>query len=282
MSRCLVTGGLGFIGGAVVKALKNRQHDVEVFDIVRGQDVCDPALVRSAVEEADVVFDCSGKLGSAETFAAIQETLQVNIFGTLNVLEACREFNVPMIYMSLKNEWYNPYMISKHAGNDLCMMYHEYLGTHTCVIRGLNAYGPGQHWGAVRKMIPTFIVQALRGSNLHVYGDGLQIVDLLYVDDLAEIMIRAWECQAYGQEIDGGTGIPRFVVDVADTIIDLAASCSMIEYVPMRPGEPDRAVALADPTKALQLLDFYPETTLEEGLRRTIEWYTLHWMEMER
>jgi len=282
MTKALIVGGRGFIGSAVDRVLQRRGHTVECYDLETGQNVMSASQVSDAVSDVDVVFDCAGRLGSAETFEAIRDTVYTNILGSLNVLEACHKHRVPVVYISLKNEWHNPYMITKRAATEFCQMYYEYLGVQTAVVRGLNAYGPGQHWGAVRKVVPTFIVQALQDQPLTLYGDGKQIVDLIYVDDLAEIMVRMWEQQAWGHVIDGGTGRPVRVVDLARAIIELTGSSSEIEFAPMRLGEPQRSIALADPSQALQLLGYYPDTPLEEGLRVTIQWYRQYWQEMKR
>ena len=274
--RALVTGGKGFIGSHLCDVLRARGWQVSTWDKVDGQDILDEDGLDRAVAGCQVVFGCAGKLGSAETFANIEETVKCNILGPLNVLKACWNHERPYVYLSLKNEWRNPYMITKHTASEFCRMYYEYYNLPVAVVCGLNAYGPGQHWGAVRKMIPTFIMQALKGEPLMVYGDGQQIVDLIYVDDLAEIMVRCWEHGIWGQEIDGGTGIPLKVVDVARMITRLCGSTSDILLCDMRKGEPKRAVALADPAPVLQLLGYYPETPLEQGMAETIYWYRRH------
>jgi len=278
--KALVTGGRGFIGSHVVAALRERGHEAYSYDLRCGCSTLDPDMLYRATGGVDVVFGCAGRLGSAETFANTAGALQTNIIGTLNVLEACRLRNIPMVYISLKNDWNNPYMISKHAGTRLCEMYYEYWGAHTAVMRGLNAYGPGQHWGAVRKVIPTFIVNAMKNEPIRLFGDGKQIIDLIYVRDMAEIMVRLWERECWGAVIDGGTGIPVTVAEVARKVVAMTGSKSVIEYEPMRMGEPEHAVALADPAPAKQLLDYYPTTGLDDGLTQTIDWYKQHYMEV--
>ena len=278
--RCLVTGGKGFIGAHIVDLLRARGHETHTYDLRDGKSTLDAEQLYQAARGMDVVFGCSGKLGSAETFAEIESTISTNVIGTLNALEACRRNGIPLVYISLKNEWLNPYMISKHTGTHLCEMYNSYCGTPTAVMRGLNAYGPGQHWGKVRKVIPTFIVNALQGKPLRLFGDGKQIIDLIYVRDMAEIMIRLWECGCWGAVIDGGTGVPVMVEEVARKVIEMAGSNSTIEYEPMRRGEPEHAIALADPGPARRLLNYYPETSLEKGLAQTIDWYRQHYLEV--
>lgn len=282
MERALVIGGKGFIGGAVTRLLRASGYDAATYDLVDEQNVNDIPLLEAEISGSTVVFDCAGILGSAETFDYIRETVAANVNGVLNVLEVCEKYHVPMVFMSLKNDWNNPYMITKHAATRFCLMYHEYRNLPVAVIRGLNAYGPGQHWGTVRKVVPTFCVKALNHEPLTVYGDGKQIADMIYVDDLAEVMIRAWEKQAWGQVIDGGTGVPVRIIDLAKKVIALTDSDSRIEHAPMRPGEPEHAIALADPVDMVRKLGFYPHTSLDEGLAQTVTWYRENWKDAKR
>jgi len=284
--KAIILGGGGFIGTHLAEVLERRGHSVALFDIkeptwkvrldaamfIKGS-ILDLDAMRRAFDGQDVVFDCAGILGSAETFDKIEETVQTNITGTLGGLRVSHEFGIPFIYMSLKNVWFNPYMITKRAGTEFCRMYHKYLGHRTVVIRGLNAYGERQKWGKVQKVIPTFITKAIKNETFEIFGDGKQIVDLIYVKDLVEMMVRLWERGLWGEVIDGGTGVPVTVNELADLIIRLTGSESKILHIPMRLGEPPQAVALADPTKAKQLLGYYPTTDLEEGMKQTIEWY---------
>jgi len=249
-------------------------------DLIDGKDVLDFESLMYGVMGCEVVFDCCGLLGSAETFKHTWRTFEVNVKGTLNVLEAARLAQVPVVFLSLKNEWHNPYMISKRAATELCEMYRDYYGLRVSVVRGLNAYGPGQHWGSVRKVVPTFIVNALQNKPLSIFGDGRQIVDLIHVNDLAEIMIRLYERQCWGIVIDAGTGVPVTVLELARLIIELSKSKSTIDFVPMRMGEPDRAIAIADATQAKAAVDYYPQIALPDGLRSTIDWYRDNWESM--
>ena len=279
--KTLVTGGHGFIGGQLIKALKKRNHEVTSYDLIDGNDVLDKENLEKFIKDCDVVFDCSGVLGSAETINYIEKTIDVNMKGTVNILKCALAHNKKVVYMSLKNEWHNPYMIAKRGATEFCQMYHQYFGLDVSVVRGLNAYGAGQHWGSVRKVVPTFIVQAINNEPLCIYGSGKQIADFIHVEDMVEIMIRIWEKNVWGKVIDAGTGVPTTINELVATIIRLAGSSSKIDYLPMRKGEPDNAIALANPADALQLLDFYPKIRLEEGMKETVEWYKIHWNEMK-
>jgi UDP-glucose 4-epimerase len=281
--RALVTGGEGFIGSHLCDALRERGHYALSYDLAQGLDVLDAERLQAHVNGADVVFDCAGILGSAETFGHIEATIDANIKGTIAVLRACQAASVPMVYLSLKTTWHNPYCITKRAANEFCLAWHEYYGLPVCVVRGLNVYGPRQKWGKVQKAVPTFIVNAIRGLPLDVYGDGQQITDQIHVSDLCEVLIRAWEKRAWGAVIDAGTGIPTTVNALAQTIVELAGSNSEIRQQPMRPGEPPRGgVQLADPTAMVQRLGYYPRVTLREGMVATIDWYREHYREVEK
>lgn len=280
--KYLLCGGSGFIGGHLVELIESKGHEVVIYDLkapewfspdaeVERGDVLNRGHLTDVAKTCDAIFDCSGVLGSAETFDHIEKTINVNLFGTLNVLEAAKEVDIPVVYLSLKNEWKNPYMISKRAGTELCEMYHQYQGVKTVAIRGLNAYGPRQHWDPVRKMFPRFLMQLLNKETITIFGDGKQIVDMIYVTDMAEIMWRAYEEGVWGEVFDAGTGRPMTVIDVAEYLVGRIGGD--IEFVPHRKGEPDRAIALADPSFVKQKLDFYPEVSWDEGVDRSVEWY---------
>lgn len=279
--RALVTGGRGFIGGHLINTLRECGHDALSYDLVDGLDILDAGKLQQSVGGADVVFDCAGILGSAETFRYIEKTIDVNIKGTIAVLRACQHAKTPLIYLSLKTAWHNPYCITKRAANEFCLAWYENYNLPVVVVRGLNVYGSRQKWGKVQKAVPTFIVRAITGQPLIVYGDGEQITDQIHVSDMCEILIRAWERGVWGEVIDAGTGIPTTVNALARVIVNAANSPSQILHVPMRPGEPERGgVQLADPTKIVQLLSYYPRISLVAGMAKTVAWYQEHWRDM--
>ena len=283
MSSFVVTGGSGFIGGHLVEYLEEMGHTVTIFDIKKPDwfktkaeiiigDILSTDDLMAATEGSDCIFDCSGVLGSAETFDYFEKTLRVNALGTLRVLDVAKERGIPVVYMSLKNSWKNPYMISKRTGSELCQAYHQYLGTKACAIAGLNAYGPRQHWDPIRKMFPRFIMKILNDETFEIFGDGKQIVDMIYVRDLAKIMYLAFEKEVWGEVFDAGSGRPRTVLSIADDLIRMIGK-GKYNHIEMRPGEPDQAIALADPSFTVQKLDYYPETSWEDGCIKSLEWY---------
>ncbi len=284
MSKFVVTGGSGFIGGHLVEYLEDMDFDVKIFDlkepewfspkaeIIKGDILSKDDLINAA-EGCDCIFDCSGVLGSAETFDYFEKTLRVNTLGTLRVLDVAKKLGIPVVYMSLKNTWKNPYMISKRAGTELCQAYSQYLDTKACAISGLNAYGPRQHWDPIRKMFPRFIMKILNDEIIEIFGDGKQVVDMIYVRDLAKIMYLAFEKEVWGDVFDAGSGRPRTVLSIADSLISMIGK-GTYKHIEMRPGEPEQAIALADPSYTVQKLDYYPETSWDEGCRMTVDWYT--------
>lgn len=288
--RVLVAGGSGFIGGHLIESLIERGYETIIYDLKEPDsfhfhgdvilgDVTDSDMISKSICNVDVVFDCSGILGSAETFDHIMKTAKANITGTLSVLKACHDYNKPLVYLSLKNKWYNPYMITKRSASEFCLMYSEYMNLPVTVVKGLNAYGPRQHWAPVRKVFPTFAVNAIKNKPIKIFGDGTQIVDMIWVKDIVEIMILIAENNIWGENIDAGTGIPITVKDLAELIIKKSKSESLIDYLPMRIGEPEHAVALADPLNCKRLLDYYPKVSLNEGVEIGIDWYRKNYQE---
>src|SRR5512146_1046796 len=281
--RALCIGGKGFIGSHLAALLRERGVEVLTYDLKDGQDALDYSLLCEYVAAVDAVFDVAGVLGSMETFSHIERTVAANILGTVNVLKACeQQGGVPLVYLSLKTDWHNPYLITKRAASEFCLAYNQYRGLPVAVVRGLNVYGPGQHWGKVEKAVPTFIVKALRGEPLRVYGDGQQIADLIHVRDLCEVLHLVWARQVWGEVLDAGTGVPTTIDNLAALIVRLAGSRSLITHGPMRAGEPARgSVQLADPTRMVQRLGYYPPTRLEDGMAATVAWYREHYREVE-
>jgi UDP-glucose 4-epimerase len=284
--KSLVLGGSGFIGGHLSEKLNKRGHEVMIADVKRPDgfewsegfinlNILDYDSLDRLVSEfkPDVIFECSGILGTAETFAHISQTVDVNIRGVLNALEVTKKYDTSLIYIGLTNRWLNPYTITKQTASLFCQMYNKEFNTKVVCIKGLNAYGSRQHWKKVRKIGPTLITRAIQNLPIQINGSGNQVIDLIHTDDLTEIMYLAWEKGVWGEVFDGGTGIPITVNEVAQTIVKLAQSESIIEHIPMRRGEPEVSVTLANPAPVKQLLGFYPKVSLEDGLISTIKWY---------
>ena len=168
----------------------------------------------------------------------------------------------------------NSYSITKTTAERFALMFNREMGTKIAIVRALNAYGPGQSEKPVRKIVPSFICRALRGESIQVYGDGMQVMDMIWVDDVARILIAAVmvDHKEYGTVFSAGTGRRTTVLQIAGQVsLELGAD---IEHLPMRPGEPERSEVMGFP-ETLAPLGINPEsfTKLEDGLTKTIRWY---------
>jgi len=291
--KVLVTGGNGFIGSHVVDNLKKKGHDVVIFDRYqdnkRGErkdvqyfygDVTDSSAVHEAVYHSDGVIHLAGVLGTQETVQNPFPAVETNVFGSLNVFTACASNNKKGVYIAVGNHWMNnPYSITKTTAERFALMFNKERGTKIAVVRGLNAFGPRQKSAPVRKITPNFILPALKGEPILVYGDGEQKMDMIYVEDVAEILVRALTENhgVYDRVFEAGTGIAPTVNEIAESVIRLTNSSSRLEHTAMRPGETAGSTVVAD-IETLKPLKFDKFTSLEEGLTKTIPWYRA-WLE---
>lgn len=285
--KVLVLGGAGFIGRHCCDRLIALGHTVTSFDPapyelpaphagMRG-DVLDATSVRCYVAQHDAVLHLAGILGTAETVDRPRTSIDVNIIGALNVFEACRQEGKRAAFITVGNHFMNnAYSITKSSAERLALMYNREHATQIAVVRGLNAYGPGQKARPVRKVIPNFILPALAGDPLIVYGDGTQVMDFIYVADLADILCRALLADhgVYNRIFEAGSGRRTTINEVAGAVIRLAGSTSTVVHQPMRPGETEHSIVVADVTTLAPLVvDAASLTPLDDGLAETIRWY---------
>ena len=291
--KVLVTGGAGFIGGYVCRELAERGHDPVIFDHYdRGEyvapvylgDVCDSADVTEAMAHVDAFVHLAAVLGTQETIQNPQPAIVTNISGGLNILEAAAQYSVPGVYIGVGNHWMNnPYSISKTTVERLVDMYNRERGTQVNIVRAMNAYGPGQRaappYGTsrVRKITPAFVCRALAGDPVEVYGDGDQVSDMVYVEDVARALVLAMEHAAIGAvvpTVEVGPPVRCTVNQVAELVIELCGSDSEIVHLPMRPGEIPGATVSADTSTLTYIgMDDCSLTPLRFGMRQTVEWF---------
>jgi len=292
--KVLVLGGAGFIGRHCCDLLMAQGHVVTAFDPaplelpaphagVRG-DVRDATAVQCYVAQHDVVIHLAGILGTAETVDRPGPSVEVNILGALNVFEAVRHEGKRAVTITVGNHFMlNSYSITKSCAERLALMYNREHGTRIAVVRGLNAYGPNQKARPVRKVMPNFILSALRGEDLTIYGEGDQIMDFIYVRDLAAILLRAvfFNHETYDQIFEAGSGRRTTINEIAAAVITQTGSRSRIVHRPMRPGETAHSVVLADVESLGPLgVDVAGMISLADGLGLTIPWYRQHQMEL--
>ncbi len=285
--RCIVTGGSGFIGQHIVKALANEGHDVVVFDIAKPEfllprnvvfvdgDIRYYGSLAQACEGADEIYNVASLLGTSELMFDSARANDTNINGMINALEVAKRLGIARVFYPTKpNDWLNTYSISKFCAERYCHMYALNFGMHVTTLKWFNAYGAHQKIFPVRKALPTFIAQALRDLPLEVWGDGEQTVDLIHVEDIARIAIDATRNVDLpaGKVCDVGSGEAITVNELAQMVIDLAESESTIVHKPMRMGEPLKSDIRADVTELKKYVDL-PMRDIRRGVHETIKAY---------
>ena len=165
------------------------------------------------------------------------------------------------------------YAASKLAGDGYARAFHDSFGMPTVVIRPFNAYGPRcHHEGDSGEVIPRFVLRALAGRPLIVFGDGTQTRDFTYVPDTARGLALAGSSdRAVGETFNIGSGREIPINDLAAVVGEVVGRDVRVEYQPPRPGDTLRLYA--DSSKAERLLGFRPSVSLREGIARLVEWY---------
>lgn len=280
----LVSGGAGFIGQHVVRALEDANHHPIIFDrhnhadvdVFLG-DILNADSVDQAAGHADAIIHLAGVLGTQETIQVPHPAVHTNIVGALHVFDAAQHYDLPLVNIAVGNWWMdNPYSISKNCAERLARMYRTEHGLTVANVRVMNAYGPRQvpctPFGPskVRKIAPAFICRALTGQPVEIYGDGSQVMDMIYVEDVADSLV-----QAVGENADYecGTARPTTVRDIAEQVVATVGQGEIV-FVPMRPGEPEQSTVIADSEKVLRPA----KVTLEDGIGRTVDWYSRYWL----
>lgn len=288
MKKVVITGGAGFIGSHVVDSLRKRDIEVIIFDWYKAPlqreditfilgDVKDRDKVFDVVANSDGVIHLAAILGTQETIKQPIPVVNVNIKGSLNIFEACYRFSKKAVYIAVGNYWMNnPYSITKTSAERFALMYNKEFSTKIAVVRGLNAYGPKQKDKPVRKIMPNLVIPALKNEEIIIYGSGNQIMDMIYVCDLADILVKAlvYEHNIYDEVIEAGMGKDTRINELAELVVKMTNSKSKIKHVPMRPGEIEDSIVKAN-VENLEKLGISPSslTSLCEGVLKTIEWY---------
>jgi UDP-glucose 4-epimerase len=304
--KALVTGGGGFIGSNVVRALLERGDDVRVLDnfstgsranlaglesdvqLVEG-DLRSYERVHAAVRGVEVVFH-QGALPSVPR--SVQDpltTTAVNIEGTLNVLLAARDEGVRRIVNASSSSVYgnagalprvetqapdpiSPYAVAKLAAERFCTSFSRVYGMEIVSLRYFNVFGPRQDpTSQYAAVVPRFIRAIADGDPVTIYGDGEQSRDFTYVDNVVDANLLAAEAAGIGGEIlNVATGGSVTVNALAETIGALLSKPVEKWYEPARDG--DVLASWADVSEARRLLGFEPKVDFEDGLRRAADY----------
>jgi UDP-glucose 4-epimerase len=305
LATYLITGGAGFIGSHLAEALVAQGHAVRILDnfrtgrrsnlaairnkveILRG-DVRDRSAVRAAVRGADFVLHLAALVSVAESIAHPEQTLDVNLNGTLVLLEAARKAKTRGVVMASSCAVYgagpvpareeqaplpmSPYAVSKLAAESLAVSYHLSCGLPVTCLRYFNVFGPRQDSGSPYSgVIAVFASRAVDGGPATIYGDGRQTRDFIYVADVVQANLLACASnRAVGQVLNVGTGRARSLLDLRSELSTLRGSPLAVRYAEARPG--DIYHSRSDPSRARRLLGFRPRTDFRSGLAETLRW----------
>ena len=308
--KVLVTGGAGFIGSNFVRYILEVHPDYEVVNLdlltyagnlenladlegrenyrfVRG-DIADAGLLdRLFAEGVDGVVNFAAESHVDRSIEAPGHFLATNILGTQALLEAARRYRVNRflqistdeVYGSLAGEGAfteesplapnSPYSASKASADLLCRVYWKTYGLPVVVTRCSNNYGPYQF---PEKLIPLFITNALADEPLPVYGDGLYVRDWIYVRDHCKALDRVLHDGRAGEIYNVGADAERTNLEITRTILEkLDKDTGLVRHVKDRPGH-DRRYAI-DSSKIQTELGWRPETSFQDGMADTIDWY---------
>lgn len=279
----LITGDDGFIGTNLKALLAAKGVEARGFSRKKGKDVLRAEQVMEAVKGTDIVFHVAADAKPAESVLKPVETINTNLTGSLNVLEACRRHGVPLVYPG-SCEIYgdskdpiaeghplnppNPYSASKAAVDRICFTYWKSYGLDVKIARFFNPYGPHQQ---LNKIIPTFYFQAVRNNPITVYGAGYDTRDYTYVSDIVEGL---WESRRLkgGEAVNICTGVATTNLQMAKTVIEAVGSSSEVRFVPYPEVFGGIKNQVGSGEKARRLLGWVPKVTLAEGLPLTIRW----------
>jgi GDP-L-fucose synthase len=294
-----VTGGGGFLGGAVVRLLGELGAEARVVRSV-DHDLRDPDAARGALAGSEVVIHCAASVGGIGfNRANPAPQLRENVLIDLNVVEAARAtgaaklviagsvcaypkhtpvpFREEEVWNGYPEETNGPYGIAKRVGQELVAVYRRQYGLDAAVPLLANLYGPGDHFGEERShvipaLIRRFVEAGERGDRMvEVWGTGRASREFLYVEDAARAMLLAAERLDTADPVNVGTGSETTIRELAETIRELTGFEGEISWDASKPdGQPERRL---DVTRARELIGFEAEVGFEQGLRQTVEWY---------
>ncbi|MGH1366148.1 MAG: NAD-dependent epimerase/dehydratase family protein [Calditrichia bacterium] len=311
--KILVVGGAGFIGSHVVdqllledvkevivfdnfcrgsrENLKESLEDprVRIYDV--GGDILQTDVLNSAVKEADAVIHLAA-LWLLQCYDYPRAAFDVNIRGTFNILEACRDYNIERLVWSSSASVYGDavelpmtedhpynnrtfYGATKIAGEAMCRAFNDRYGLSYAGLRYMNVYGPRQDYkGTYIAVIMKILDRIDQGLPPIVYGDGSQSYDFIFVEDVARANVCALKSEVSDEFYNVGSGTRTSIKELCQKLLDLTGSDLEIQYEPA--GQTFVTNRIGSTDKAETQIGFRTQTDLDEGLRKLIEWRRAH------
>jgi len=306
VNRFLVTGGAGFIGSHLVDRLISKGFDVFVLDdfssgsrknlrshigksnfrLIKG-DIRNKTITRRALENVDAVFHLAAIVNVDFSVKNPLHVNEVNVKGTLNLLEGCLKSKVKQFICVSSCAVYgepeylpidelhptkplSPYGVSKLAAEHYCQVFYKIHGLKTVILRYFNVYGPRQSKGPYSGVIVKFIEQLKQKKSPVIFGDGTQTRDFVYVDDVVDAALNILNCKkCAGDIINVGSGKETSIKELYNILLRMFGMRNVKpEYGSPRAGDIKRSYA--DLSKAEKLLGYKPKFSLEDGLKKLL------------
>ena len=300
--KIIVTGGSGFLGRHLIRALVKAGHQVKNIDLVKSldypttiADVRDQNLMLAEIKDADLVFHLASLIEAGESVEKPQKYVDYNISGTVCVLEAMRQNGLKTFIFSSSAAVYgeplqvpiqedsrtipiNPYGVTKLAMEGLLSSYVKAHGFTGIALRYFNLYGPEEHHQPETHAIPRFIKQIKEGSQVTVWGSGAHQRDYIFISDIVSAHLKTIELAQKEPHkyhyMNLSTQKPNSVSQIVQLLEKIMGKKANVKNFPERPGDP--LVLTADASKAKLVLGWSAQVGIEDGLKQTVEYFASH------
>jgi UDP-glucose 4-epimerase len=304
MTLSLVTGGAGFIGSHLVRALRARGDSVRVLDNfstgrrenlqgvhgldIREGDLCDAAVVEDVVRSVDIIFHLAAFVSVPQSMTNPETCFAVNIGGTSSLFEQARRAGVRKIAIASSTAVYgdtkifptteetpllplSPYAVSKQVDELYARLYTQTFNLPIVPLRFFNVYGPRQRPDSFyAAAVPIFIRRVLDNRPLTIYGDGKQTRDFIFVADVVNALMRAVDSNAAGEPFNVCSGRETSISDLVEQLRGFAKYPPEVKFEAPRAGDIYRSFGSSE--KAAAAFGFQAQTSLADGLKQTLDW----------